>query len=317
MQGRRGEEHASAVALSAAQTQRRTKKPARESHRPINDPWVIAVGTLIMLGLTAVLLASLVNLWPAIEAATTTGSSTAASSSTASHPVRIFFGAVTLTLTPGGALLVLVMLVGALGSMVHIATSFADFVGNRRFYSSWAVWYLLRVAVGMVLALLLYLAVRGGFFSGSSSPTSVNPYGLSALAGLAGLFSKQATDKLREVFETMFRVSKTVGDSQRRDGLAHPVPSLSSIEPSHVAAGTSEMTLTIYGESFIEGVSTVRVNGTDHCPTFFDGGRLELLLPDALLAGPGTLQISVHNPPPGGGESHPPIILTVLTSDPT
>jgi hypothetical protein len=36
----------------------------------------------------------------------------------------------------------------------------------------------------------------------------LSPYGVAAVAGLAGLFSKQATDKLREVFETLFKTEK-------------------------------------------------------------------------------------------------------------
>jgi hypothetical protein len=43
-------------------------------------------------------------------------------------------------------------------------------------------------------------------------------YGIAAISGLVGLFSKQATDKLREVFDTAFRVNKG-GDSERADNL--------------------------------------------------------------------------------------------------
>ena len=119
----------------------------------------------------------------------------------------------------------LVVIAGALGSLIHATTSFADYVGNRRFHSSWTAWYMVRLIVGTALALLLYFAFRGGFFSGSAQSNAVNPYGIAALAGLAGLFSKQATDKLREVFETLFRVSR------------------------------------IHGERFIKGTSIVRIDG--------------------------------------------------------
>jgi hypothetical protein len=52
------------------------------------------------------------------------------------------------------------------------------------------------------------MAVRGGLLAAQASADAVNPYGVAALAGLVGMFSKQATDKLREVFDTLFR---TVG----------------------------------------------------------------------------------------------------------
>jgi hypothetical protein len=39
----------------------------------------------------------------------------------------------------------------------------------------------------------------------STGADGLSPYGVAAIAGLAGLFSKQATDKLREVFENLFK----------------------------------------------------------------------------------------------------------------
>jgi hypothetical protein len=69
----------------------------------------------------------------------------------------------------------------------------------------------------MTLGLLFYLIVRAGLVT-SSGANAVNPFGVAAIAGLAGLFSKQAVDKLREVFEQAFPV-KQGGDDQRKDGL--------------------------------------------------------------------------------------------------
>jgi hypothetical protein len=207
--------------------------------RKANNLLVITTGTIALVIFAVALLASLVNLWPAVEASTsamttvaagTTGA--AAKPAAAAHNVAMFFGLVTVSVSPAVALMLLVILMGALGSLIHAGTSFGDFVGNRRFFSSWVAWYLLRPVVGVLLALLFYFAVRGGFFSASSQTSSVNPYGIAALSGLAGLFSKQATDKLREVFETLFKVSSTGGDAQRRDDLSHPKPVLSTVEPS-------------------------------------------------------------------------------------
>ena len=50
--------------------------------------------------------------------------------------------------------------------------------------------------------------MRGGFFASTSSATTVNPWGIVAVAALVGLFSKQATNKLDELFTTMFRTDK-------------------------------------------------------------------------------------------------------------
>ena len=104
---------------------------------------------------------------------------------------------------------------GALGSYIHLATSFADFVGNRRFMKSWAWWYVLRPFIGMALALTVYFAVRGGLIAGDAGAQNLSPYGVAAICGLAGMFSKQAGDKLRQVFENLFQIT----DTQRRDPL--------------------------------------------------------------------------------------------------
>ena len=54
----------------------------------------------------------------------------------------------------------------------------------------------------------MYFAARGGLIAGTSGAENLSPYGVAALAGLAGLFSKQASDKLKEVFENLFKTDK-------------------------------------------------------------------------------------------------------------
>ena len=116
--------------------------------------------------------------------------------------------------------MLIVAVAGALGSYIHLATSFSDYLGNRRFYKSWLWWYLLRPFIGMALAMTLYFAVRGGLIAGTTGAGNLSPYGVAAIAGLAGMFSRQATDKLREVFETLFR---TVQTPARADSLQSSV----------------------------------------------------------------------------------------------
>ena len=118
-------------------------------------------------------------------------------------------------------IIILVLLVGGLGSYVHAATSFATFVGNRSLASSWLWWYLLRPFMGMAIALILYFVVRGGLvlLSVETNTSGLNPYGIAALAGLSGMFSKQATDKLRDIFDNLFKTERGKGDDQRSDKL--------------------------------------------------------------------------------------------------
>ena len=128
--------------------------------------------------------------------------------------MKIIPGVFQLDVWPEARYLCLVAIVGALGAYIHLATSFTEFLGNRNFYASWKWWYGLRPFIGSALAIMVYFAVRGGLVSGSAGASNLSPYGIGAMAGLAGMFSKQATDKLREVFENLF---KTTDPPMRKD----------------------------------------------------------------------------------------------------
>lgn len=110
-----------------------------------------------------------------------------------------------LDLNPEQRILLLVMIAGALGSFVHIATSFAEFVGDGEFRLAWIWWYLLKPFTSMALAAIFYLVLRGGLMAPEANGGAVNLYGVVAMAGMVGMFSKQATMKLAEVFDTLFR----------------------------------------------------------------------------------------------------------------
>lgn len=198
--------------------------------------------------------------------------------------------------------LLLVMVAGGLGSFIHTATSFADFVGNAKLARSWLWWYVLRPFIGMALAVILYVAVRGGFMSANSGASDLNIFGIAALAGMSGMFAKQATDKLSEVFSSLFRTAPDGGDAQRKDGLGNVAPALSALEPDTVGVGAEELRLVVKGANFVRG-SVVRVNGAGRPTTFTDGTRLLVTLASEDVASEGTLELTVVNPPPGGGES--------------
>jgi ABC-type transporter Mla maintaining outer membrane lipid asymmetry permease subunit MlaE len=114
-----------------------------------------------------------------------------------------------------------VAIAGALGGYIHLSTSFVDYIGNRRFYASWKWWYGLRPFIGSSLAIIVYFAARGGLVAGTNGASTLSPYGIAAMAGLAGLFSKQATDKLREVFDTLFKPTAPTKRAEPLDGVNH------------------------------------------------------------------------------------------------
>jgi hypothetical protein len=159
--------------------------------------------------------------------------------------VSLFRGWLVLTHSVEVRLLLIALLAGALGSYIHAATSFADYVGNRKLSGNWVWWYLLRPFIGMSLALIFYFVVRGGFISPSAGGADMNPFGIAAMAGLVGMFSKNAIDKLNEVFTSLFG---SKGDDKRGDKLQSPT--IASIKPNKgPLAGQTAVTIT--GSGFL------------------------------------------------------------------
>ena len=99
---------------------------------------------------------------------------------------------------------VMVAFAGALGSILHSLRSLVTYIGERQLRWSWVPFYLVRPVLGALLATLLYVVLRAGLFSPSSSSQQASPYGFAAVAGLAGLFSDQAVEKLKKVAEELF-----------------------------------------------------------------------------------------------------------------
>jgi hypothetical protein len=214
-------------------------------------------------------------------------------------------------------LMLIVLFTGALGSFIHAATSFVDYVGNKRFVPSWTGWYLLRPFIGGALALLLYFVVRGGFITGTALPEAsadaasfINPFGIAALAGLAGLFTKQATDKLNEVFTTLFRPSAGEGDSKRADKLTPQTPRIDKIDPPQVAQGTRGTVLTITGANFAAG-AIVCLDSTELAPKTCTPTQITVELPPAILDAPKAYALTVKNRVGTGGTISEPRVFTV------
>lgn len=205
-----------------------------------------------------------------------------------------FFGKCTLT-SFDERLILLVIVAGMLGSFVHCATSLADYVGNDRFSRKWTWFYLLRPVIGMALALVFYFVIRGGFLTTTVGATDINPYGIAALAGLVGMFSKQATDKLSEVFSTLFQSGSGQGDEKRGDPL-HPKPTLKLVvQPSEVTAGGEAFKITVTGTEFVEG-STIFLNDAAQPTTLESATRLSAEVSKETIANPGVLKLTVVNP---------------------
>jgi hypothetical protein len=119
--------------------------------------------------------------------------------------VSFFKGLIGISISREVRLILIVLAAGGLGSFIHGGTSFATFAGNRRLKLSWTWWYILRPFIGSVLALIFYFVIRGGLLSVSAGTEAISHFGIAAMAGIVGMFSKEAIDKLHELFVTLFR----------------------------------------------------------------------------------------------------------------
>jgi hypothetical protein len=70
----------------------------------------------------------------------------------------------------------------------------------------------------MALALIVYFMIRGGVVMGNGGAGNLSPSGIAAIAGLVGMFSKQATDKIKEVFEFIFQVQNPRDRADKLEG---------------------------------------------------------------------------------------------------
>jgi hypothetical protein len=197
--------------------------------------------------------------------------------------------------------LVMVLLSGALGGSLFAARNFASFKGLRRYDSAWVWWYIMRAPIGMGLALFLYMVLRGGLFSVSVSSsqdvlTSANPFGFAALAALAGMFAKEASDKLEEVFTSLFR-------TEQKQQRASP-PVIAKIVPDKKAVGDTDPKIVVSGQSF-DPQAKVTVNSSPRGAQPDGNGALTVTLAAEDLAKAGTLQVVVVNPDGKGGPSKP------------
>lgn len=111
------------------------------------------------------------------------------------------------TIALSNLLLWLVCLGGLLGGVMHSAASFIVFVGSNRFRKSWNAWYFVNPFIAPGLALVLYFSLRGGLLTASDQDETkhINLYGIMTLSVLTGLFTHQAMQKLKDIFDAAFK----------------------------------------------------------------------------------------------------------------
>jgi hypothetical protein len=82
----------------------------------------------------------------------------------------------------------------------------------------------------------------------------------------------------------------------------NPVPSVQSLSPSSVLAGSNGFTLMISGSNFLSN-STVTWNGSSRQATYVSSSQLTIPISSSDLSASGTVSVVVANPSPGGGQA--------------
>lgn len=98
-------------------------------------------------------------------------------------------------------------------------------------------------------------------------------------------------------------------------GTPNPVPSISSLSPAQVAAGSQVQNLYINGSNFMS-TSTVTYGATPRNSSLQSANQIQIALEPSDVATTGQFPVVVTNPGPGGGPSAP-VSFSVLSGTPT
>jgi hypothetical protein len=141
-------------------------------------------------------------------------------------------------------LVLMVVLAGALGGLVHALRSFFWYVGQRELVWNWAPMYVLLPFSSAALGFVFYLVIRAGLYQ----PTGGTSYLLIGLAALVGMFSAQAAEKLKAIAEGIFSQAPQGRDSAPATK-EEPLPAITAATPARGQLAGGE-TITIAGTGF-------------------------------------------------------------------
>lgn len=84
----------------------------------------------------------------------------------------------------------------------------------------------------------------------------------------------------------------------------NPLPTVTGLSPPGVVTGSGAFALNVTGSNFVVN-SVVHWNGADRPTTFVHSGLLQTAIPAGDLSSPGSANVTVISPGPGGGTSNP------------
>lgn len=288
--------------------------------RPMGSIWIALLAIYLVL-ISVVVLYGLLKLWPhpTPSGEARTDSQALSTASPASSPpvasvgptpasgrtplpdpekISFFAGRFQPYIYAETRLLLIVMLAGCLGSLMHSLRSLYWYTGNREMVWSWVAFYMLLPFTGAILATIFYFVVRGGFFSPQASFEQTSPFGFAALSALVGLFSPQATLKLKEVAETIFTKPGAGADTKPQEAVtpsatqAQP-PTISTITPASGSTAGAE-DVTIEGTGFATN-PTVLIGNLPATIVSATSTTIAATTP-ASATGEGVVDVEVSNP---------------------
>jgi hypothetical protein len=251
---------------------------------PVSNQTINRMGTWYLI-LAVLFFYLLITAWPVLEADKQT------------FKVFNIFG-ISCSWAPDRHMLFLVMVAGALGALTHTWTSFGDYVGNRELSTNWIWFFVLRIPIGIALAVLFYFIIRGGLLiptvqvqapggAPSNATALLNPYSIAAFSALAGMFSKQATDKLAAVFDVVFTKK-----SDREGALGSNKPL--KVVPPNLTKG-KRVDLTVTGTGF-QNDTKATINGKDRAFTRSSETEGKVAILDEDVKELGVLKLVITNP---------------------
>ena len=162
-------------------------------------------------------------------------------------------------------LFIVVALAGALGGLVYALRSLTWYAGNRTLKYSWMMLYYLQPFVGAALATIIYVVLRGGLVvvTTQAAPDVVNPFGFAAFGALVGLFSAQAAEWLKRIFEQVFVPAQKGKDPAIEVRITDVNPEQAPVGQEVVITGSGFADAQRVTFGTVEGTNLRRVSATE------------------------------------------------------
>jgi hypothetical protein len=105
-------------------------------------------------------------------------------------------------------LVLIATLFGVLGASVQGISSLVVWNSRGKLEEGWSLWYLARPLIGATLAVVTYLIIRVGLIPSPGGTLVINDFGVAAIGALVGLMADEMSQKLRDVFDSLFGIKK-------------------------------------------------------------------------------------------------------------